>query len=178
MLSIKAEIAKMQGKNDYTAWDEAGKIQNNLVNTILSVPCHTIITMRAKMAYAMEINDRGKTVPVKIGLAPVQRENTEYELDMVFQLDRQHRASLSRDTTCLDSWEGVITPERGASLGEWLSKGVELPRCADCGRVIMSSGGRTVKQIVEGTEKNYGRRMCMSCVAKLINERKKAAKNA
>lgn len=178
VLSIKSEIAKMQGKNDYTAWDEAGKIQNNLVNTILSVPCHTIITMRAKMAYAMEINDRGKTVPVKIGLAPVQRENTEYEFDMVFQLDRQHRASLSKDTTFLDSWEGVITPELGASLGEWLSKGVELPRCADCGRVIMSSGGRTVKQIVEGTEKNYGRRMCMSCVAKLINERKKAAKNA
>lgn len=178
VLSIKSEIAKMQGKNDYTAWDEAGKIQNNLVNTILSVPCHTIITMRAKMAYAMEINDRGKTVPVKIGLAPVQRENTEYEFDMVFQLDRQHRASLSKDTTFLDSWEGVITPELGASLGEWLSEGVELPRCADCGRVIMSSGGRTVKQIVEGTEKNYGRRMCMSCVAKLINERKKAAKNA
>lgn len=178
VLSIKSEIAKQQGKNDYTAWDEAGKIQNNLVNTILSAPCHTIVTMRAKMAYAMEVNERGKTVPVKIGLAPVQRENTEYEFDMVFQLDRQHRASLSKDTTFLDGWEGVITPALGASLGEWLSKGVELPRCADCGRVIMSSGTRTAAQIVEGTEKNYGRRMCMSCVAKLINERKKAAKNA
>lgn len=178
VLDIKSEIAKKQGKNDYTAWDEAGKIQNNLVNTILSAPCHTIITMRAKMAYAMEVNDRGKTVPVKIGLAPVQRENTEYEFDMVFQLDRQHRASLSKDTTFLDSWEGVVTPELGAMLGKWLSEGVELPRCADCGRVIMSCGGRTVKQIVDGTEKNYGRRMCMSCVAKLINERKKAAKNA
>ena len=148
VLSIKSEIAKMQGKNDYTAWDEAGKIQNNLVNTILSVPCHTIITMRAKMAYAMEINDRGKTVPVKIGLAPVQRENTEYEFDMVFQLDRQHTAALSKDTTFLDDWSGVITPQLGERLGEWLSKGEELPRCADCGQVIMSDGRRTVAQIV------------------------------
>ena len=178
VLAIKSEIAKRQGKNDYTAWDEAGKIQNNLVNTILSVNCHTIVTMRAKMAYAMEVNDRGKTVPVKIGLAPVQRENTEYEFDMVFQLDRQHRASLSKDTTFLDGWEGVITPELGAMLGEWLSKGVELPRCTDCGQVVMTDGKRTVRQIIDGTEKNYGRRLCMHCVAKLINAQKEAAKNA
>ena len=175
VLDIKSEIAKQRGKNDYTAWDEAGKIQNNLVNTILSADCHTIITMRVKMAYAMEVNDRGKTVPVKIGLAPVQRENTEYEFDIVFQLDRQHRASLSKDTTFLDNWEGVITPELGSMLGEWLSQGAELPRCSGCGQGIMSCGGRSVSQIVEGTEKNYGRRLCMHCVAKLINERKKAA---
>ena len=178
VLDIKSEIAQQHGKNDYTAWADAGKIQNNLVNTLLSVPCHTIITMRVKTAYAMEVNERGKKVPVKIGLAPVQRENTEYEFDVVFQLSRDHTASLSKDTTFLDSWSGLITPELGRQLGDWLSQGAQLERCADCGRVIMSSAGRTVKQIVEGTEKNYGRRMCMSCVAKLINERKKAEENA
>lgn len=174
VLDIKSQIAQQRGKNDYTAWDEAGKIQNNLVNTILSVNCHTIVTMRAKMAYAMEVNDRGKTVPVKIGLAPVQRENTEYEFDIVFQLDRQHTATLSKDTTFLDSWSGVITPELGSQLGEWLSQGVEPPRCSDCGRVIMSDGRRTVRQIIDGTVKNYGRQLCMPCVAKVINEQKEA----
>lgn len=178
VLDIKSEIAKQRGKNDYTAWDEAGKIQNNLVNTILSVNCHTIVTMRAKMAYAMEVNERGKTVPVKIGLAPVQRENTEYEFDIVFQLDRQHIASLSKDTTFLDSWSGVITPELGKQLGEWLSQGVELPRCMDCGRVIMSDGKRTVRQIIDGTVKNYGRQLCMPCVAKVVREQKEAQQNA
>ena len=178
VLDIKSEIAKQRGKNDYTAWDEAGKIQNNLVNTILSVNCHTIITMRAKMAYAREVNDRGKTVPVKIGLAPVQRENTEYEFDIVFQLDRQHIASLSKDTTFLDNWCGVITPELGKQLGEWLSQGVELPRCMDCGRVIMSDGRRTVRQIIDGTVKNYGRQLCMPCVAKVVREQKEAQQNA
>lgn len=178
VLDIKSEIAKQRGKNDYTAWDEAGKIQNNLVNTILSVNCHTIVTMRAKMAYAMEVNERGKTVPVKIGLAPVQRENTEYEFDIVFQLDRQHIASLSKDTTFLDNWCGVITPELGKQLGEWLSQGVELPRCSDCGRVIMSDGRRTVRQIIDGTVKNYGRQLCMPCVAKVVREQKEAQQNA
>ena len=178
VLDIKSEIAKQRGKNDYTAWDEAGKIQNNLVNTILSADCHTIITMRAKMAYAMEVNERGKTVPVKIGLAPVQRENTEYEFDIVFQLDRQHTATLSKDTTFLDNWSGVITPELGRQLGEWLSQGVEPPRCSDCGKVIMSDGKRTVRQIIDGTVKNYGRQLCMPCVAKVVREQKEAQQNA
>ena len=174
VLDIKSQIAQQRGKNDYTAWDEAGKIQNNLVNTILSVNCHTIVTMRAKMAYAMEVNERGKTVPVKIGLAPVQRENTEYEFDIVFQLDRQHTATLSKDTTFLDSWSGVITPELGKQLGEWLSQGVEPPRCSDCGKVIMSDGRRTVRQIIDGTVKNFGRQLCMPCVAKVVREQKEA----
>jgi energy-coupling factor transporter ATP-binding protein EcfA2 len=174
VLEIKSEIAKQRGKNDYTAWDEAGKIQNRLVNTILSADCHTIITMRAKMAYALQENDRGKMEPVKIGLAPVQRDNTEYEFDIVFQLDRSHRASLSKDTTFLDSWSGIITPELGEQLGKWLSEGVELPRCADCKAVIMSTSSRSVKQIVEGTLKNYGKQLCMSCVAKLIHAQKEA----
>ena len=178
VLDIKSQIAQQRGKNDYTAWDEAGKIQNNLVNTILSVNCHTIVTLRAKMAYAMEVNERGKTVPVKIGLAPVQRDNTEYEFDIVFQLERNHTAVLSKDTTFLDGWSGVITPELGAQLGEWLNKGTELPRCADCGRVITSIGKRTADLIVKGTIENYGRQMCMDCVTKLINAKKREAANA
>ena len=177
VLDIKSEIAQQRGKTDYTAWAEAGKIQNNLVNTILSVDCHTITTMRAKMAYAMEVNDRGKTVPVKVGLAPVQRDNTEYEFDVVFQINRAHIASLSKDTTFLDSWTGMITPELGKQLGEWLNTGTEIQRCTDCVRPIMSDGKRTVQQIVDGTVKNYGRQLCMPCVAKLIHAQKEAAKD-
>ena len=172
VLDIKSQIAQKPGKNDYTAWDEAGKIQNNLVNTILSVNCHTIVTMRAKMAYAMEVNDRGKTVPVKIGLAPVQRDNTEYEFDICFQLDRAHNACLSKDTTFLDSWSGVITPDLGSQLGKWLSEGAEPPKCSDCNSIIMTDGRRTVQQIIDGTVKNYGKPLCMNCVAKLVKQRK------
>lgn len=174
VLEIKSEIAKRQGKNDYTAWDEAGKVQNNLVNTLLSVSCHTIITMRTKMAYAMEVNDRGKTVPVKIGLAPVQRENTEYEFDICFQVNREHIACVSKDTTFLDKWSGVITPELGAQLKEFLEQGEDLPRCEQCRSVIMSDGKRTVPQIIEGSKKNYGKQLCMKCVIKLVQEAKNA----
>lgn len=168
VLDIKSQIAQRQGKNDYTAWDEAGKYQNKLVNALLSVPCHTIVTMRTKMAYAMELNDKGKNVPVKIGLAPVQRDNTEYEFDICFQINRDHIAQPSKDTTFLDGWAGVITPELGRQLKEFLDQGEDPARCSECGKTIMSDGKRTVQQIIDGSMKNYGKQLCMKCVLKRV----------
>ena len=178
LLDIKAEIAKKPGKNDYSAWDEAGKIQNNLVNAILSENCHTIVTMRTKMAYAMELNDKGKNVPVKIGLEPVQRDNVEYEFDMCFQIDRQHIACLSKDTTFLDNWTGVITPELGKQLGEWLDEGVDMPRCKDCGNVIISDGKRSVDDIIKNSVQMYGEQLCLCCVSKRYKEERAKANGA
>ena len=175
VLDIKSSIAQQKGKNDYTAWDEAGKIQNNLINTILSVPCHTIVTMRTKMAYAMEVNDRGKTVPVKIGLAPVQRENTEYEFDVVFQINREHIACTSKDTTFLDTWSGVITPELGRELGAWLEKGAEPVRCADCRRAILPTSKRSVEQLAAASTAKFGRVLCAACAKAALS---KEAENA
>ena len=178
VLDIKSEIAKRTGKNDYTAWDEAGKYQNNLVNTILSINAHTIITMRAKMAYAMEVNEKGKTVPVKIGLAPVQRDSTEYEFDIALNIGRDHVAVTSKDTTFLDGFSSVITPELGKELKDWLDKGINPERCADCGKVIRPTDTRSVAQIVEGSQKCYGRKLCISCVSKLVRRQKEASASA
>lgn len=179
VLDIKNEIAKTQKNgNSFSAWDEAGKVQNNLINAVLSVNAHTIVTMRAKMAYAMETDERGKTRPVKIGLAPVQRENAEYEFDVVMNISRDHTAVTSKDTTFLDTFCGVITPEIGKQLHEWLDNGVEPERCADCGTIITAAKGRTVQQIAEGTLKAYGRKLCMKCVAAELKKRKEAANNA
>ena len=179
VLDIKNESAKTQKNgNGFSAWDEAGKVQNNLINAVLSVNAHTIVTMRAKMAYAMETDERGKTRPVKIGLAPVQRENAEYEFDVVMNISRDHTAVTSKDTTFLDTFCGVITPEIGKQLHEWLDNGVEPERCADCGTLITAAKGRTVQQIAEGTLKAYGRKLCMKCVAAELKKRKEAANNA
>ncbi len=171
VLEIKNEIAKTKtNNNSFSAWDEAGKIQNGLINSILSVPCHTIVTMRTKMAYAMEVNDRGKTVPVKIGLAPVQRENAEYEFDIVLQINREHIASASKDTTFLDKWSGVITPELGTLLRDWLNEGEEPIRCANCGKLIIGTSTRTAKQLAEASTAKLGRVLCAPCAKKAIEE--------
>lgn len=175
VLDFKESIEQQAGKNSFTAWNDAGKKQNLLINSLLSLNCHVIVTMRTKMAYAMEQNERGKTVPVKLGLAPVQRENTEYEFDIVFNVARNHIASLSKDTTFLDSWTGVITPELGTALKDWLANGTAPEKCSDCGSVIMSAQGRTADEISEGTLKNYGRKLCWKCMTIEIKKNKEQA---
>ncbi len=163
VLEIKNKVASRQGRNDYTAWDEAGQEQNALIDSILAVNCHTIITMRSKMAYTMQENERGKMQPVKIGLAPVQRSNAEYEFDIVLNIDRDHMAVASKDTTFLDKYGAVITPELGQQLAAWLNEGAEPPRCEVCGNVIKPTKTRNVQRIAEGTKKCAGKCMCMKC---------------
>jgi len=125
VLDVKDKIASRQGMNSYTAWNEAGKLQNNLVNTILAVDCHTIVTMRSKMDYVMEQDDRGKQKPVKVGLAPVQRDDTEYEFDIVLDIARNHIATASKDVTFLDTYGDIINIELGQKLKTWLDNGLE-----------------------------------------------------
>ncbi len=178
VLDIKSGIEKNNSKTSFSAWDEAGKVQNNLVNTILSTDCHVILTLRTKTAYTMEQNERGKTVPVKLGLAPVQRENMEYELDIVLNIARNHVATAGKDTTFLDAWQGVITPELGRQLLEWLDNGTEPDRCTDCNILIMAAQGRSAERIASGTLKNYGRKLCWKCMTAEIKRRKEASNAA
>lgn len=116
VLEVKDRIAQGRGQNSYTAWNEAGKLQNQLIDTILAVNCHTICTMRSKMDYAMQENERGGFSPVKVGLAPVQRDSTEYEFDIVLDISREHIATASKDVTFLDKYGEIITPQLGRDL--------------------------------------------------------------
>ena len=174
VLDIKEQIASRAGKNSYTAWQEAGKEQNSLVNTILAVECHVIVTMRSKMDYALVENDRGRMEPRKMGLAPIQRDDTEYEFDVVLDIARNHIATASKDTTFLDKFGEVITPQLGRSLADWLNNGVEPPKpptCADCGKLIAATKKRSAAGFAEATMKEFGRTLCLEC-AKLAGEKR------
>ena len=152
VLELKDEIATRRGQNSYTAWGEAGKIQTNFVNTILSVNCHTIVTMRSKMEYALEENNQGKKTPVKIGLAPIQRDDTEYEFDIVLDIGRNHIATTSKDVTFLDKYGEVITVELGQQLKEWLNDGVDASAIM-AQRPITSFHWQEIKMIANGNRK-------------------------
>lgn len=178
VLEIKDRIAAQQGKNSYTAWNEAGREQNSLVNTILAVDCHTIVTMRSKMDYVLQENDRGKMTPVKVGLAPVQRDDTEYEFDIVLDIARSHIATASKDTTFLDSFGKIITPELGRQLADWLNTGAEPVRCETCQKVITAEAGRSSEQIMEASRKHLGKTLCYRCYALEYRAKKEAENHA
>jgi hypothetical protein len=119
-LHDKATAASRTG-NSFMAWREVTPKHNALVDTLLGVNLHVIVTLRTKTAYDV-IEDNGKKKPVKIGLAPVQRDGLEYEFTTVLDLSvDSHVATATKDRTRLfDGEHFVPTVATGAALRAWL----------------------------------------------------------
>lgn len=95
-----------------------------LVNCIVQSNLHIIVTMRSRTAYEASKNDKNKLVLTKIGTAPVQKENMEYEFTTVFDLTQNHIANCSKDRTGLfDGKDFTIDETVGKQLINWLSSG-------------------------------------------------------
>lgn len=111
-------------KNNFAAWREASPKHNTLVDALIQSRSHIIGTMRSKTAWDVQKDERtGKTKPVKIGLAPVQREGLEYEFTCVLEIAVEgHVASASKDrTTLFDNQFFVPGVETGQALLNWLT---------------------------------------------------------
>ena len=115
--------ASQAQRNNFAAWREASPKHNSLVDTILGANLHVIATMRSKTAWEVQKDEKtGKQKPVKVGLAPVQRDGLEYEFTSVLELSVDgHIATASKDRTRL--FDGrYFTPgtETGQELSQWL----------------------------------------------------------
>jgi hypothetical protein len=76
----------------------------------------------------LEVNDKGKQTPKKVGLAPVQREGMEYEFTVMLDVDMNHIASSSKDRTGLfDGRFFKISEATGKELLTWLETGEAGP---------------------------------------------------
>lgn len=122
----KATAASRTG-NSFTAWREVTPKHNALVDTLLGVNLHVIVTMRTKTAYDLVEDGNGKKKPVKIGLAPVQRDGLEYEFTTVLDLSvESHVATATKDRTGLfDGEHFVPTVATGQALRAWLDAGTD-----------------------------------------------------
>ncbi|MFW6179741.1 MAG: ATP-binding protein [Desulfohalobiaceae bacterium] len=116
---------KAAQKNQFTAWRDVTPMHNALVEAMLQSSCHIIATMRSKTAYDFQKDDKGQLKPVKIGLAPVQRDGMEYEFTVVMDLENEkHMASSTKDRTSLfDGQYFVPSQETGQTLRQWLESG-------------------------------------------------------
>lgn len=108
-------------KNSYNAWRLITPEHNSLVEKMLSAPCHIIATMRSKTEYVIEKDDKGRSVPRKVGLSPIQREGMDYEFTLMFDIEQDsHIAHASKDRTSL--FDGLyFTPDKstGEKLKQW-----------------------------------------------------------
>lgn len=128
LLDQQGKIAdSSRSGNSFTAWRQITPKHNKLIETMLNSPCHIIATMRSKTDYIQAENERGRTEIRKVGLAPVQREGMDYEFGVVFDLNINHMASVSKDRTSIfDGQVFKLSEDTGATLKQWLETGVDL----------------------------------------------------
>jgi hypothetical protein len=118
--------------NSFAAWREVTPEHNRLVDTMLRANLHLIVNMRTKTAWEV-VEDNGKKRPVKVGLAPLQREGLEYEFTVVLDLSVEgHIATATKDRTSLfDGKHFLPNQETGQELLEWLEAGKDLQEISE-----------------------------------------------
>jgi hypothetical protein len=110
-----------------SGWKDMAPIERRMLDALVSYPGHVIATLRVKTEYVIEQNDRGKSVPRKVGLKPIQREGLEYEFDVIGDLDLDNLLTVSK--TRIPMLHGATIPKPGPELAEtirdWLADGEE-----------------------------------------------------
>lgn len=127
---------RSQSGNTFNAWRDVTPWHNRLVEAMVASPLHVIATLRSKMEYVVEDNGRGKQVPRKIGLAPIQREGLEYEFTLAGEINLNHELMISK-TRC-PLFTDAIIPKPGAEFAAqllgWLESGEEVADPRDAAR--------------------------------------------
>ena len=140
-----------KGGNSFDVWRTLTPQHNALVEAILSYPGHVIATMRVKTEYIVEKDERGKAVPRKVGLAPVQRDGLEYEFDVVADMDPDNCMHVSKSRCPALSGAAVRKPGKSVAddLLAWLDDGVEAPKRKSHVDVILDKAPTDVAEAKE-----------------------------
>lgn len=125
---VDTATKRMKNPNSYFAWGDVTPLHNQFIDTIVGCKCHIIATMRSKTEYVIETVNN-KSVPRKVGMAPIQRDGMEYEYDIVGELDLEHNLIITK--TRFISLDGQVVSKPDEAFGEtvkaWLSDGKDAP---------------------------------------------------
>jgi len=129
LLEEKDLLDKSGRGNSYTNWATITKKYERFKSAIIQAPIHIISTIRSKQDYIIQENDKGKQVPIKVGLAPIQREGIEYDYTVVFDMAMNHTATASKDRTELFDSQ-IFTPDKqiGEILKNWINDSVTVAK--------------------------------------------------
>lgn len=148
--------SRSQSGNSFAAWKDVTPKWNKLIDVITRIPLHVIGTLRQKTEYVIEVNDKGRQAPKKVGLAPIFREGSEYEFDVVSVMDREHHFIVEK-SRCRSLQDKVFFKPEGKEIADellaWLGSGEAATKTV-----------KTDKEVVYETEeiqrsKAVGRRL-------------------
>jgi hypothetical protein len=125
---------RSRSKNAFSeGWKAMTPVHNRLIQRIQGSSAHVIFTLRAKTDWVIQENERGKREPMKVGLAPVQREGLDYEPDLFFDMTVPDNNLIVSKSRCDRLTPGEVVRRPGAEFAdviiEWIEDS-EPPRSA------------------------------------------------
>lgn len=121
----KLDNTNRGASNSFTNWRTAGEKFKKAVDTILQARIHVIVCLRSKQEYVIEQNDRGKSAPRRVGMAPVFRDGAEYEFTVILDISNTNSAVSTKDRTGLFPADRIIHPhiteDIGKEIRNWLT---------------------------------------------------------
>ena len=119
-LELKARI-DANGGNQFTNWKIPKERLAAVKTAILQAKIPVVCCFRSKTEYVLETNEKGSTVPRRVGLAPVASTDWDYDYSLVFSIDRNHTATIikSRSNKFDTNFSAVLTEEHGELFRQW-----------------------------------------------------------
>lgn len=114
---VDAAARRLKG-NSYVAWKDVTPLQQAMIDAILAADMHIIATLRSKMEYVQEKEPDGRTTIKKLGMQPIQRDGTEYELDIIGDLDNENTMTVTKSR--IPALSGAVIRKPGKQLAEQL----------------------------------------------------------
>ncbi|MCB2146605.1 MAG: ATP-binding protein [Deltaproteobacteria bacterium] len=123
----KIAVQKFKG-NSWSAWSISTPKQDEFIRTILRYPGHIVTTMRAKTEWETQDNN-GKKSYTRVGLAPIQGKEIEYEFDLLMNIDVNHTAIIEKDRTGKYQDFAIDKPGESFALDliDWIMDGERVP---------------------------------------------------
>lgn len=114
----------------FGGWKTARPAQNDGLQGILSAGCHVIVCVRSKMEYVQEEvmeGGRKKQKVSKLGMAPKQDGELEYELNLACEISIEHKISVSKSRTTAvpvgTEFHSGHARDLGKTYAAWLMSG-------------------------------------------------------
>lgn len=104
-------------------WARVSPKHDSFIQAVQNSTCHVITTVRRRIEYLVDTNERGKLEVKKFGTKEETRNGWEYEMTLNFMLlNEKHLVKATKDRTglFLNKPEFIINTDTGKILRQWL----------------------------------------------------------
>lgn len=146
----------------FGGWKTARPAQNDLVESLTAAPTHVLVCVRSAIEHVQELDPRtGKQVVKKLGLAPKQDKDLEYEFNLAVEIDIDHRIAVSKSRTTAVPVGRMFAPGHARDLGiayrDWLAGGepfADLEDRAALDQAIKALGDQARRDLIDAWRNN------------------------